>query len=108
MNLSTHQDPYVGLAASIVTSGTIDLRDTDTWTLSWYTTAGTSSVHTVQVSNASTYPSAIPEASWGSALTFAASNQIQTGLPQGVRYGRLLRNPSGGSYVIDVNRQVRS
>lgn len=103
-------DPFTGLAESYKTSGVIELRDAFDWSYSYYTTSGTVSLHTLQLSNAEDGES-IPEASWSVWTRFG-----KTGLgsvatikfpPLGVRFARILRTASGASLVINVNKLVR-
>lgn len=103
-------DPFTGVAESAKTSQVLDLRDAFDWSFSYYTTDGTVSLHTLQLSNA-VGPEDIPEASWSAWTHFG-----KTGLgslatikfpPLGVRYMRMLRIASGASLSINVNKLVR-
>lgn len=107
--LSLPFDPYEGLAASIVTSNVIDARGVYDLTLSVRTISGTSSVLSVELSN-STYEtiSDIPEASWSHYTHIGlVSGKSVYALPDGVRYQRIRRTVSGGSYVLEGNKYVR-
>lgn len=101
------QDPYAGLAASVVTSHVLDFRDAFDASLSWYTTSGTSSVFTYQASNSSAGIESIPAASW-SDWTFVVptSGASVKELPLGYRWGRVLRTVSGASFQYDFSKTV--
>lgn len=101
-------DPYGGIAVSAVTSQTVDLRDAIAWTMSWTTTAGTTSAHTLQVSNSSVNASltSVPNASFVNYVTFGTGTPAVIVGDPGVRYARFLRVASGASVVIDLNKQV--
>lgn len=103
-------NPFDGVAESAITSELIDLRDAFDWSFSYYTTSGTVSAHTLQLSNA-VGPESIAEASWSNWTQFG-----KTGLgsvattkfpPLGVRYARILRAASGASITININKLVR-
>ena len=105
-----YTDPFSGVAESGKTSNVLDLRDAFDWSFSYYTTGGTVSLHTLQLSNAAD-PENIAEASWSAWTHFG-----KTGLgslatikfpPLGVRFARVLRVASGASLVINVNKLVR-
>src|SRR5687767_11898919 len=100
-------NPYEGLAASVVTSNAIDLRDALAWSYSWYTTAGTVSAHTFQVSNSSAEsPADVPNASYVARDAFGTGTPaLITGDP-GIRWGRIIKVVSGSSVVVDFNKQV--
>lgn len=103
-------NPFAGVAESAKTSGVIDLRDAFDWSYSYYTSGGTTSAHTLQLSNAYDIES-IPEASWSNWTQFG-----KTGLgsvatikfpPLGVRFARILRTASLASLTIDINKLVK-
>lgn len=103
-------DPFANKAESAITSDILDLRDAFDWSFSYYTTSGTVSAHTLQLSNAYDIES-IAEASWSNWTQFG-----KTGLgsfattkfpPLGVRFARFLRSASGASITINVNKLVR-
>lgn len=106
----SYQDPFEGVAESGITSNVIDLRDVHDWTLSWYTTSGATSSHTIQLSNASNTgldSGDIPEAAWSNWTEYAGSWLSRTITPPlGVRWGRILREASGASVQNDVARQI--
>jgi hypothetical protein len=104
--VDTFVDPFEGLAASIITSNSFDLRHAVSWTLSWYTTAGTTSQHTLQISNWSN-PALASSVSTGyvNYTTFGTGTPAVIEPPTGVRYGRVLRTASGASVVVDIARQ---
>ena len=107
MNIQVAFDPYSGITASQVTSNVIDLRDAEAATLSCYTSAGTGSLFTVQLSNST--PDLVngqpPEASWVD--QFAVSTKTRVAFPDASRYARVLRLPSQASWVMDVVKHVR-
>ena len=105
-----YENPFRGVAESAITSNVIDLRDAFDWSFSYYTTSGTVSAHTLQLSNAFDIEN-IAEATWSTWTQFG-----KTGLgsvattkfpPLGVRFARFLRSASGASISIDVNKLVR-
>ena len=106
----SYTDPFRDVAESGKTSAVIDLSDAFDWSLSYYTTDGTVSLHTLQLSNAPDIEN-IPEASWSAWTHFG-----KTGLgslatikfpPLGLRYARILRIASGASLTININKLVR-
>ena len=101
--VSTVFDPFEGLAASIVTSNSFDLTNTVAWTLSWYTTAGTTSQHTLQLSNWTGKSSSV-STGFVNYTTFGTGTPALIEPPPAVRYGRVLRTASGASVVVDINR----
>lgn len=110
MNFQVPIDPFQGLAVSVVTSNTIDLRDAWAASFSNYTSAGTGSNHTIQLSNASVELQAndglsVAEASWVDRLAVSVKTWVE--LPDGSRYARILRTPSQASWVFDVVKHVR-
>jgi len=106
-------NPYAGLAESIVTSNVIDLRDAAAWTLSAYTSSGTSSVLSVDLSNATGgFPGAmdtagIPEASWSHHTLFGLTSGASFMTPPNARWARVRRTVSNASYVINVVKTVQ-
>jgi hypothetical protein len=117
MSASRYQNPYDGLAASVVTSHIIDTRDAFDMSLTAYIASGTSSLFTYQVSNNSAggVPSSlsgIPEASWSNWTLYVAPSGNSSfasclELPISYRWGRIVRTVSGASFVIEVNKQIR-
>jgi hypothetical protein len=107
MNFTVPLDPYSGLAVSVVTSNVIDLRDAFDWTFSTWTSAGTTSPLTVQISSDGTLEADIAAASWSNFTTFSASAATVTSPLLGARWGRLLRTPSLASHQFRVNKHVR-
>ena len=106
--LSQPIDPFEGLAASIVTSNVIDCRDAYLFTLSCRTISGTSSVLSYELSNSTLGITEIPEASWSfNTLIGLASGKSVYNMPVGVRFARVRRTVSGGSYVLEGNKLVR-
>lgn len=103
-------NPFQGLAASVVTSHPIDFRDAVAWSFSWYTTAGTTSAHTLQLSNTSvdirSDLSTIVEASWVNYTTFGTGTPAMFFGDAGARWGRILRNPSGSSQVQEFAKLI--
>lgn len=101
-----HVDPFEGLEASVVTSNSFELRAAVAWTLSWYTTSGTTSTHTLQISNYSGSPSASGVSTgYVNYTTFGTGTPTLIEPPIGVRYGRILRSTSSASVVVDIARQ---
>jgi hypothetical protein len=108
MNFSVPSDPYSGIAVSAVTSNLIDLRDAFDWTLSTWTSAGTTSTITVQVTSDGTTADDITAASWSNWTVLDEPSAATVTAPiLGVRWARLLRNPSVGSHQFRVNKHVR-
>lgn len=112
-NAWLYRDPYEGLAASVVTSHILDTRDAFDQSISWYTTAGSTSTFTVQLSNHSarigigSEGSAIAEASWSNFTTVTPSGSSFMQPPLGFRYLRILRTVSGASLVFNTQKQIR-
>ena len=108
--INVHVDPFRNLAASIVTSDVIDLRDAFDWSFSYYTTDGTVSAHTLQLSNALD-PDSIPDASWSVWTQFGKTGLLSNATikfpPLGVRFARIRRTGSGASITVDINKLVR-
>lgn len=114
MNFTVRQDPYRSLAASVVTSETIDLRDAFDFTLSVHTvsaTTTTASEVTYQVSNWTGklfIDGDPPEATWSTWTNFTAPSGGSMLAPiLGVRYSRILRTPSAQSMQFFENKHVR-
>ena len=105
-----HTNPFKGIAESALTSGVIDLRDAFDWSFSYYTTSGTVSQHTLQLSNADDVEN-IPEASWSNWTKFGTTALLSVATikfpPLGVRFARILRKGSTASLVININKLVR-
>ena len=97
-------NPFAGVVSAGTTSVVVDLRDAIAWSYSYYTISGTTSAHTIQLSNSSVnVPSSVPAASFVDYGTFGTGTKgaIVFGEP-GVRYARFLRDASNGSFVIDL------
>lgn len=107
MNFTVPFDPYSGLAVSVVTSNVIDLRDAFDWTLSTWTSAGTASPLTVQVTSDGTLEADITAASWSNFTTFTASAATVTSPLLGARWARVLRTPSLASHQLRSSKHVR-
>jgi hypothetical protein len=119
----TYIDPFSGLNASVLTSNIVSTRYAFDMTLSVYTTAGSSSTYTYQVSNASGNPHdgvlssgntpstlGIPEASWSNwtdLLTNLVSGATTWDPPLGYRWARIMRTGSDASVTVDINRWER-
>lgn len=111
--VAVYADPYTGLAESVITSNIVDLRDAFDLSVSWFTTDGTVSVVTLQISNDDRIES-IAEASWSNFTRFAQTaplppSQASTLFPAlGVRYLRFLRKVSSAASVqINLNKFVK-
>lgn len=107
MNFTAPSDPFSGLAVSVVTSQIIDLRDAFDWTLSTWTSAGTASPLTLQVTSDGTTSADITAASWSNWTVFTPSGATVVAPILGVRWARILRNPSTGSHQFRVSKHVR-
>jgi hypothetical protein len=102
-----YTDPFQGLAPSIVTSNVVDVRDAVQWTTSWYTTSGSVSTHTLQLSNHSAErPDDPTNASFVNFVAFGTGTPAVIEPPAGVRWARFLRTVSDASVQLDVNKQV--
>jgi len=103
-------NPFTGIAESAKTSGVVELRDAFDWSFSYYTTSGTVSLHTLQLSNAYDIES-IPEASWSVWTHFGKTGLGSSATikfpPLGVRFARFLRSASGASITININKLVK-
>lgn len=99
------EDPYRGLAVSVVTSNPMHTRDAFDLSVSWHTTAGSSSTFTYQVSNATSIE-AIAEKEWSNVTSFFPSVGSYFQPPLGFRYARILRSVSGSSLVFAFNKTV--
>jgi hypothetical protein len=96
-------NPFAGHAESDITSDTLDLRAAAAWSLSWYTTSGTTSAHTLQISNwAGRREGSSVQTGWVSYATFGAGTPGLISPPAGVRYARVLRSASSASVQIDI------
>lgn len=102
--VKTHINPFEGLAESVVTSNSFDLRAAVAWTLSWYTTTGTTSAHTLQISNYSGEHVSSVSTGYINYTTFGTGTPAVVEPPPAVRYGRVLRSASGASVVVDIAR----
>lgn len=108
LNFNVVTDPFSGLAVSVVTSNVLDFRDAFDATLSIWTSAGTTSPLTIQVTSDGTREDDITAASWSNYTTFSPSAATVLSAPVlGTRWGRILRTPSLGSYQFRFNRHVR-
>lgn len=97
-------DPYAGLAASAITSNVIPGAHAVSLTLSCWTSAGTASPVTVQVTNSGQTQGEIAAASWSNWTAFTPSGAAFVHLPVGARWYRLLRDPSLASTHFAVQR----
>ena len=106
--LAVYTDPYTGVAASVITSNVVDLRDAFDLSVSWFTTSGATSTITLQISNADLIES-IAEASWSNFTRFGQnaplpSSQASTIFPAlGVRYLRFLRRSGSTPADVQIN-----
>ena len=108
LNFSVPFDPYGGLPESAVTSNVVDARDAYTLTYSVWTSAGTTSLLTLQVSNdGARIDDPIAEASWSVWTAFTPTGPTMVTGPVGVRWHRWLRTPSAASVRITANKHVR-
>ena len=101
-------NPFAGVASAGTTSAVVDLRDAIAWSYSYYTTSGTTSAHTIQVSNSNAASGSVPAASFVDYRTFGVSDSkgaIVFG-DVGMRYARFLRDVSNGSFTIDIVKFV--
>lgn len=95
--------------SSNTTSETVDMRDAFDLTLSAYTSAGTTSTITVQISDWTgrlLIDGDPPEASWSMWTSAAPSAATVLHPPLGVRYLRALKGPTG-TFVVAYNKHVR-
>lgn len=111
MSFRVYTDPFGGMAASVVTSHILDCRDAFDISLSWYTTSGTSSMFTYQVSGSSlelgSDGSSIAAGSWSNwTFVLLPSGASVMEPPLGVPYARILRTVSGASIQMDWNKLV--
>lgn len=111
-NFQVALDPYDGVAESGVTSNVLDTRDAFDFTVSTYTSAGTASLLTYQVSNwtgdiGNPRDASIPEASWSNWTTFTPSAATVLAPVLGAGYARILRTPSLASHVFHARKHVR-
>ena len=121
----TYIDPFSGLDESVITSNVVSTRFAMDVTASFYTTSGktdelkwwvsnaSGNMHTgVQSSGFTPSISGIPEASWSHWTSFghiaaAVSGASFIDPPLGFRFARITRTPSGGSFVVQINRLER-
>ena len=108
-NTSIPIEPYDGLAESAVTSNVIDLRDAFDFNISTWTSAGTASAITLQVSDwtGDGRLGAVPEASWSNYTSFTPSGATAHPHLLGPAYARVLRTPSLASHVFAARKLVR-
>jgi hypothetical protein len=120
-------DPFNGLDESVLTSNVVSTRFAFDLTVSHYTTSGTTSWMTWEISNASGIPHhstsasgvtpatlGVPEDAWSQwtsfgsyALPHATSKATTFDPPLGYRWARVQRSNSGASHQIWVNRLER-
>ena len=91
------QDIYTGLAESVVTSNVFSGRHAFDLTISHWTSAGTASVVTLQVTNSGQAVDDIASASWSNWTNFDPSAATIVNPILGVRWYRVLRTPSRAS-----------
>lgn len=94
--------------SSNTTSEVIDCRDAFDLAISAYTSAGTTSVLTYQVSNYTgriglLAEATIPEGSWSNWTVFTPSESTIMSPILGARYARILKGPTG-TFVISYNK----
>jgi hypothetical protein len=101
-------NPFNGVAESAVTSNVFDLRDAVEWTFSWRTTSGTTSAHTLQLSNSSVRIGldTVPPASFINDKTFGTGSPDLIEPSMSARYGRMLRDVSNATLAIEVHKLV--
>ena len=110
MNFHVTENPYSGLAESVVTSKVIDVRDAFDLSVSLWTSAGTASPITYQVSN---WTGRIgqdgnpPEATYSDWTNFTPSATTVLAPLLGAAYARILRTPSLASHVFVSHKHVR-
>jgi hypothetical protein len=103
-----HENPFRGLAESVLTSNPLDCRDAFDISLSFQTTSGTSSVFTYMVSNYSGVPDNIPATSWSHwTLVIPPSGVSVMEPPLSYRYAAIKRPASGASWQFDWVKSVR-
>ena len=105
-NAWTLFNPFAGVAESVTSSNVIDLRDAFDFSVSWYTTSGTTTDIDWQVSNYSMKDS-IPEAAWSTWTSLVVSEASFLQPPLGVAFGRLVRTASGASVTFKTYKQIR-
>ena len=94
--------------SSVSTSEVIDVRDAFDYSISAYTSAGTTSVFTVQISNwtgSSIIHGDVPNATFSDWTVATPSGATVIHPPLGVRYARVLKGPTG-TFVVSYNKQV--
>lgn len=106
-NISISEDLF---QSSAQTSEVIDCRDAFDLTVSLYTSAGTTSTFTYQVSNWTgqlgiSTSGSIPEASWSNWTNFTPSGATVLVPILGVRYARLLKG-SAVTAVVQYNKTI--
>lgn len=95
--------------SSNTTSEVIDVRDAFDYTISAATSAGTTSVFTVQLSNwtgRALIDGDPPEATYSDWTSVAPSAATVIHPPLGVRYARVLKGPTG-TFTVRYNKHVR-
>ena len=106
---AVYDNPYKGLAESIITSKVLDMSDAFDWSYSWRTTSGVTSAVTMDISNAKSRDS-IQEKQWSRWTAFGhtapptPSGSSTEFPPLGVRFVRFRRQISAASIAIDVNK----
>lgn len=100
-----YENPYSGLDESAITSNVLDFRDAFDGSLSWYTTSGTSSVFTLQVSGDQGPAASVVEASWSDwTVVPLASGASAMEPPLSYPWARIVRTCSGASMHFDFNK----
>ena len=90
--------------SSNTTSEAFAVWDARVWTVSAYTSAGTTSALTLQLSNYSGVdPDKAPVASWSNYTVFTPSAATVLFGPSGVRFARLLKGAKG-TFVVSYNK----
>lgn len=102
---SQPKDPFRGLAESVVTSNTWSGRHAFDLTVSHWTSAGTASPITLQVSNEGQASDDVTEASWSAWTSFTPSASTAMAPILGMRWYRLLRTPSLASTEFRIQTQ---
>lgn len=114
MNFTVVQDPYRDLAASAVTSETIDLRDAYEFSLSIHTISATTTLASDVTFQVSDWTGRLlidgdpPEATWISDITTTVPSGGTVLRPNlGASYARVLRTPSAQSMQMFERKHVR-
>lgn len=109
MPFQVHENPFRGLAESVLTSNTLDCRDAFDISLSFQTTSGTSSVFTLLVSNSSVEnPALVPQTSYSHwTLVVPPSTVSVLEPPLSYRWMAIKRPASGASWQFDWVKTVK-